>query len=247
MNWWGLLAGAGTVLGATSLGAAGVFALKEITKRTFAIIIAFCAGVMSFAVIEMIEQAQLPPEGGHRVALAGVLIGVGFFLLVDRLLPHAHLMLTGVQITDSKHKVAMLVGTITLHNIPEGFAVAAAFSDNPSLGWLITLSIGLQDIPEGLLVSAPIKSYGIHTKHSFAWGVFSGLVEAGAALVAFLCLGLIKSATPWALGFSAGAMGYVVLCELLPDALAAENRYVALGTAIGGFAFAYGFSVLIGF
>jgi ZIP family zinc transporter len=87
----------------------------------------------------------------------------------------------------------------------------------------------------------------VATRHSFAWGVFSGVVEFGAAILGFLFLRLLSPCTPWALGFSAGAMTYVVLSELLPDAMQAENRMVALGAAIVGFAAAFGFGALIGF
>lgn len=244
MGFTRVLLGAGVVLAATSLGAAGVLAFRRISKHVFALIVAFCAGVMSFSALEMIDEAHA--LAGHRVAIAGILLGVISFLAVDKLLPHAHLALTGAKMHDAKRKVALLVGTITLHNIPEGFAVAAAFSGSPSLGWLITLTIALQDIPEGLLVSAPIAAYGVATRHSFAWGVFSGLVEFTAAIAGFLLLSQVKAATPWALGFSGGAMSYVVLSELLPDAMQAESRTIALGALVGGFAFAYGFGALLG-
>ena len=240
-----LFLGASTVLGATSLGAAAVFVFKRIPTHVFALIVAFCAGVMSFSALEMVGQAH--DMAGHRIAIAGLLIGTVFFLLVDRLLPHAHLALTGVHLHESKRKVALYVGTITIHNIPEGFAVAAAFAGSTGLGWLVTMAIALQDVPEGLLVSAPVAGYGFSTRHSFVWGVFSGVVEFLAAIAAFFFLHFFTQATPWALGFSAGAMGYVILSELLPDAMLAENRLVALGTFIAGFATAYGFGALIGF
>jgi ZIP family zinc transporter len=240
-----LLLGACTVLAATSLGAAGVFAFKRIEKHVFALIVAFCAGVMSFSALEMIDQAHA--MAGYRVALAGLLLGTVSFLAVDKLLPHAHLALVGAELHDSKRKAALYVGTITIHNIPEGFAVASAFAGSPALGWLVTMSIALQDVPEGLIVSAPVASYGVASRHSFAWGVFSGLVEFAAAILGFLFLRAVSTITPWALGFSAGAMAYVVLSELLPDAMQAENRLVALGAAILGFAVAFGVGALIGF
>jgi ZIP family zinc transporter len=174
-------------------------------------------------------------------------MGTVSFLAVDKLLPHAHLALVGATLHDSKRKVALYVGTITIHNIPEGFAVASAFAGSPALGWLVTMSIALQDIPEGLIVSAPVAGYGVATRHSFAWGVFSGVVEFAAAILGFLFLRVVAPCTPWALGFSAGAMAYVVLSELLPDAMQAENRMVALGAAIVGFAAAFGVGALIGF
>jgi zinc transporter, ZIP family len=251
VDFFKLFLGACTVLAATSLGAAGVFAFKQIDKHAFAIIVAFCGGVMAFSSLQMINGAH--HIAGDAVALSGLLIGTVSFLAIDKLLPHAHLALTGATLHDSKRKAALYVGTITIHNIPEGFAVASAFAGAaavggaPALGWLVTMSIALQDIPEGLIVSAPVAAYGVATHHSFAWGVFSGVVEFGAAILGYLFLRLISPCTPWALGFSAGAMAYVVLSELLPDAMLAENRLVALGASIVGFAAAFGFGALIGF
>ena len=181
------------------------------------------------------------------MALASLIVGMIVFLILDKLMPHAHLVLTGNKMPHVKRKVALLVGTITIHNIPEGFAIASAFATSSSLGWLVTLSIALQDIPEGLVVAAPVACYGVSTKRSFLWGVFSGVVEFIAAIGGFLLLRTISNATPLALGFSGGAMAYVILSELLPDAMRAESRFAALAAFISGIAAAYGFAVLIGF
>ena len=234
--------GACTVLAATSLGAAGVFLFKKIEGRAFALIVSFSAGVMSFSALEMVIQAN--GLAGPAVAVGCLFAGVVAFYLVDLLMPHVHLALGGGEMHDSKRKVAMLVGTITLHNVPEGFAVASAFAGSSPLGWLITMTIALQDIPEGLLVSAPVASYGVATRHSFIWGVFSGVVEFGGALFGYVFLRYVTIATPWALGFSAGAMTYVVLSELLPDALRTGNRLVAVAAFVIGFAGAWGFGLL---
>jgi len=200
---------------------------------------------MTFSALEMVTQSHA--LAGHRVALSSLLVGMTVFFLLDRLLPHAHMLLHGTEMQGSKKKVTLLVGTITIHNVPEGFAIAAAFASSPSLGWLVTASVALQDIPEGLMVAAPVACYGVGNRRSFLWGVFSGVVEFAAAMGGFLFLRGVATATPIALGFSAGAMGYVVLSELLPDAMQAESKYVALGTFIAGIAVAYGFSTLIGF
>ncbi|MEI6634186.1 MAG: ZIP family metal transporter [Chlamydiota bacterium] len=234
-----------TALAATTLGAAGVFVIRKIPPALYATVVSFCAGMMGFSALEMLNEAH--SLGGHRTALAGLIAGMVAFLVMDKLMPHVHMALRGAEIGEAKKKVAMLVGTITIHNIPEGFALAAAFAGSASLGWLVTLSIALQDIPEGLIVSAPAACYGVETRRSFFWGVLSGLVEFASAIAGFLFLRAMSAATPFALGFSGGAMTYVIFSELLPDAMQAENRYVALGAAIAGFAAAYGFGALIGF
>ncbi len=200
---------------------------------------------MGFSAFEMISEAHVLL--GHRLAIASLLAGMITFLILGKLLPHAHMMLTGNEMPDAKRKVALLVGTITIHNIPEGFAIASAFTASSSLGWLVTLSIALQDIPEGLIVATSMAFYGVSAKRSFMWGAFSGVVEAASAIGGFIFMRAVTSATPLMLAFSGGAMTYVILSELLPDAMQAESRYAALAAFITGIVSAYGFSLLIGF
>ena len=145
-----------------------------------------------------------------------------------------------------KRKAALLAGTIILHNIPEGFAIAAAFAASSSLGWLVATSIAMQDIPEGLIVAVPLACYGLSRYRSFLWGVFSGLVELIAALAGFFVLHSVSAAMPYALGFSSGAMLYVVVFELLPDALQSEQRSLVASSFLLGAAIAYALSMLVG-
>jgi ZIP family zinc transporter len=240
-----LLLGAGAALLATTLGAAGVFTFRRIGKRSHALILSFCAGAMAYTALEMVNEAHA--SLGHRAAIASLVAGMIAFLAIDKLMPHAHLVLLGVEMPSARRKAALLVGTITLHNIPEGFAIASAFASSSSLGWLVTLPIALQDIPEGLIVAAPVACYGMEPRRCFLWGVLSGIVEFAAAVAGFLFLRVVENATPLALGFSGGVMGSVVLSELLPDALQAENRYLSLAMVTAGLATAYGFAMLIGF
>ena len=236
--------GALTVALATALGAGAVFLLKRITAGLHATIVAGCAGMMAFCSIEMVIEAHA--LAGHRIAFVSLLVGLAGFALLDRLLPHAHLALAGADMPPVKRKAVMLIGAMTLHNIPEGFAVAAAFADSSSLGWLVTLCIALQDIPEGFLVAAPVACYGAPARRCFLWGLLSGLVEAAAAMGGFLFLRAVKAMTPAGLGFSAGAMAYVTFFELLPDALTAGRRRKALAAFIAGFAIACGLAALAG-
>jgi zinc transporter, ZIP family len=244
MSFLNLLAGAFTALAATALGASGVLGTKRIDGRLQATAISFCAGMMGFIALEMIDESHA--LSGHRAALLSLLGGMTAFLLLDRLLPHAHLLLLGSEMPRTKRKIVLLVGTITLHNIPEGFAIAAAFARSTKLGWLTTLTLAAQDVPEGLIVAAPIAGYGLSKRRSFAWGVFSGVVECVAAIAAFLFLRAASAAMPASLGFSGGAMLYVIVSELLPDAMQAESRFTALGAFIAGIAAAFALSALLG-
>jgi zinc transporter, ZIP family len=245
MNFSQLLLAASVVMMATALGAGAVFVFKRIGNTFYATIVSVCAGVMGFSALEMITQSHA--LAGHRVAFASFLVGLATFCVLDRLLPHAHLALLGSEMPDARRKTALLVGSMTLHNIPEGLAVASAFAASPSLGWLVTLSIALQDIPEGLVVAAPVACQGVPARQCFLWGLFSGLAEFLAAIGGFLFLSTIRTAAPLALGFSAGTMTYVVFFELVPDAIKSENRRLALAAFIAGVAVAYGLSTLLGF
>ena len=244
MDFVRLLLGAGMAMAATSLGAAGVIAFRRISARLYAWIISFCAGMMAFSSLEMFNEAHV--HSGHRIAFGSLLAGLLVFSIVGRLLPHAHALLLGNEMPGPKRKAALLAGTITIHNIPEGFAIASAFAQSPALGWLVAICIALQDVPEGLMVAAPVACYGVSTRRSFFWGVFSGVAEFTAAIAGFLFLRSVSSVTPLALGFSAGTMTYVVFFELLPDAVRSESPHIAVGAFVAGIAVAYGLSALIG-
>jgi len=245
MDLSGLFLGACAGLVATTVGASGVLAFKRVHTRFYATLVAFCAGMMGFSALEMINESHALT--GHRLALASLLMGMTAFLVLGKLLPHAHFLLTGNELPDAKRKITLLIGTIMLHNIPEGFAIASAFATSSSLGWLVTLSIAFQDVPEGLIVGVSMACLGVSTRRSFLCGVLSGIVEFAAAIGGFLLLRVVAGATPLALGFSGGAMAFVILSELLPDAIQAEGRYAALAALIGGFVAAYGFATLVGF
>jgi ZIP family zinc transporter len=182
----------------------------------------------------------------NSVTFSGIFLGLFVFLILEKLLPHVHLVIRKKQMSDSKKKAALVAGTVTIHNIPEGFAIASAFAGSSPLGWLVTTSIALQDIPEGLMISTPLACYGLDTRRCFGWGAFSGVVEFVAAVVGYLFLSTVKGVTPFALSFSAGAMSYVVLFELLPDAFNG-NRHIAAISFIAGIAVAFGLATLLGF
>ena len=245
MSFSQLLLAALLIMLATTSGASAVFALKWIGSMFYGTIVAVCAGMMGFSAIEMMIQSHA--LAGHRIAFGSLLAGVAAFCILDRLLPHAHMAVLGSKMPGSRRKTALLVGSMTLHNIPEGFAVASAFAGGPSLGWLVTLTIALQDIPEGLIVAAPIASQGVPAHRCFVYGLFSGLAEFLAAIGGFFFLSTLNTAAPWALGFSAGTMTYVVFFELLPDAIGTQDLRLTLTAFVSGLAVAYGLSMLLGF
>ena len=243
MSFFDLFLGALLAFFATSAGAALVLPIKDMKGSLFALLSAFSGGVMAFSALEMLSQSHA--VSGDMVAIAGLALGLCAFFIIEKLLPHAHAFMKRAPLEQKKKKAALLAGTITLHNIPEGFAIASAFAASPSLGWLVAGTMAIQDFPEGLIVSAPLAAYGMGKHHSFFWGAFSGFVEFLAAIVGFLFLSQVISATPFALAFSAGAMIFVTFSELLPDSLRACGNARALASFAAGILLAYGISALV--
>jgi len=227
-----LTAGAVLILAATTAGAFGVLAIRHIGRTFYAILLSSAAGAMAFTSLEMLVQAH--GSGGDMALVAGLLLGLGTIMLVERLLPHVHRHVRKKELADSKKKALLITGSIALHNIPEGFAVATAFASSTPVGWLIATSIALQDIPEGTLVSAPLAAYGIGERRSIFYGIFSGVVEATAAVLGYIFLSSFTALVPFALAFSAGAMIYVVFVEILPDAVEGGRERIAALSFIGG-------------
>lgn len=241
MAFFDLFLGALFVFAATSIGSAGVFFFcrRGLMRGSYSQLLALCSGVMLYSAGEMLFGSV--NETGFFGAGISTGLGILFLFLIEKWLPHLHFAIRKKKLDDSAKKTALIAGTIAIHNIPEGFAVASAFAHSTPLGWLITATMAAQDAPEGLLVSTPLACYGIRKYKAFLLGVFSGFIEALAAIAGFLFLSFVSSLTPYALGFSAGAMFYVVLAELLPDAFRGGKAKAALLLAIGaaaGFAIA---------
>jgi ZIP family zinc transporter len=168
------------------------------------------------------------------VVVAGLALGIATLAVSEKLLPHIHMHITKKELKHSKKKALMIGGAIALHNVPEGLAIATAFAASNPLGWFVTTTIAIQDIPEGALISAPLACYGMKRSTAILYGVLSGVAEAAAAIIGFAFLSMFSGIVPIALAFSAGAMGYVVLVELLPDAFAkGMERTGAIAFAAG--------------
>lgn len=233
----------------TALGSAMVFFMKkEMNKRLEKMLLGFASGVMMAAsvwsllipAIDMAEQeggiSWLPPA-------AGFLLGMGFLLLLDTLTPHLHYTEEKPEgVPAHLKKTTMLVLAVTLHNIPEGMAVGVTFAgvlaDNTMMtltgAFALSIGIAIQNFPEGAIISMPLKSQGLTKKRAFAYGALSGIVEPIAALVTILLTGLVVPLLPYLLSFAAGAMIYVVVEELIPEAQTGEHTNIStVGVAVG--------------
>jgi ZIP family zinc transporter len=234
----------------TAVGSAFVFFFKTINKKVLDTMLGFAAGVMIAASfwsllapsIEMSEELGLPI---WLPPVVGFLAG-GFFLkLADSLLPHLHIGSPSEKTEGIKSKwkrVVLLVTAITLHNIPEGLAVGVAIgaatnnmgSATIASALILTLGMGLQNLPEGAAVSIPLRREGVSRLKSFWYGQISGLVEPVAGVIGVIAVMAIKPMLPYALSFAAGAMIYVVVEELLPEAQSSENSdYSTIGSILG--------------
>lgn len=236
----------------TSLGAACVFLLKkEIGDRLQKALLGFAAGVMVAAsvwslLIPAMEQSEHLGRLGFLPAALGLLLGMGFLLLLDQVIPHQHLDSPCPEGTPCKaQKSTMLMLAVTLHNIPEGMAVGVVLAGLGTEGGLsataayaLAVGIAIQNFPEGAVISMPIKE-ALGKKKAFLYGVLSGIVEPVAAIITLLLSQLVVPVLPYLLSFAAGSMLYVVVEELIPESAAGKHSNV------GTIAFALGFTVMM--
>ena len=248
-------AGTGFTCLMTVLGASVVFFFrKKVTAGIQRIFLGFAAGVMVAAsvwslLIPAMEEAESQGMPGWLPTAGGFLLGVGFLLALDTLLPHLHVGADRPEgHTSSWKRTTLLVFAVTLHNIPEGmavgfsFALAAQHGGDPALytgALALALGMGLQNFPEGAIISLPLRSEGNKRSKSFALGVLSGAVEPVGAILAIALASIVTPILPYMLAFAAGAMIYVVVEELIPEA--SEGEHSNLGTI----AFAIGFALMM--
>lgn len=234
---------------ATALGAATVFFFKkDIPQNMQRAFLGFAAGVMIAAsvwslLIPAMEMAEESGTPAWLPAAGGFVLGAVFLLALDRLLPHLHPGSDEPEgLKSSFARTTMLVLAVTLHNIPEGLAVGLAFglageSSAMSLSGALALSVGmaLQNFPEGAAISLPLKKEGLSNTRSFVYGALSGIVEPIAGVLGVLAAGTVTGIMPWLLAFAAGAMIYVVVEELIPEASLGEHSHTGTLSVMLGF------------
>ena len=238
----------------TTLGAACVFFMKkslgDLVQRSLA---GFAAGVMVAAsiwslLIPAIEQSEDMGKLSFLPAFIGFWVGVLFLLLLDHLIPHLHVGSEQAEgPRSSLSRTAMMVLAVTLHNIPEGMAVGVMYAGflagntqiTAASALALSLGIAIQNFPEGAIISLPLRSEGNKRGKSFALGVLSGAVEPVGAILAIALASIVTPILPYMLAFAAGAMIYVVVEELIPEA--SEGEHSNLGTI----AFAIGFALMM--
>ncbi|MBQ9177305.1 MAG: ZIP family metal transporter [Bacteroidaceae bacterium] len=233
----------------TMIGAAFVFLMKdEMPLRLQKTLLGFASGVMVAASVWslLIPAMEMEESKGALAVLpaaVGFLLGMGFLLLLDELTPHLHLgSNTPEGMRSHLSRTTMLALAVTIHNLPEGMAVGVVFAGaeggvaNLSLASALAVSIGIaiQNIPEGAIISMPMRAAGNSRWRSFLIGSLSGAVEPIGGLAVVLLASLMTPALPYLLAFAAGAMFYVVVEELIPEASEGKHSNLStIGFAIG--------------
>lgn len=239
----------GTALGASTV----LFVRKSVSSRLHNALLGFAAGVMVAAsvwslIIPSLELSEHLDNLSWLPAAIGIIGGMLFLLALDSIVPHMH---PG---TDTREGIATKLGkrqmfmlAVTLHNIPEGMAVGAviagALAGNADItltsAMALAVGMAIQNIPEGAIISLPLRGDGMTRRKAFGYGALSGIVEPISACVMVLLFEHIAGALPYLLAFSAGAMLYVVVEELIPETQQGKH------SDIGTIAFAMGFVIMM--
>lgn len=238
----------------TTVGAAFVFFIKDkIPSYVQKALLGFASGVMIAASVWSLlipSMNMVETEGVMSVipAAIGFLLGMGFLLLLDEIIPHLHIDNNSPEGPKTKlSRTAMLTFAVALHNLPEGMAVGVVYAGTLAAGGDVTISaalalsvgIAIQNIPEGAIVSMPLYMENRSKWKSFGIGALTGLVEPIGAVLVILLASLMTSVLPYLLAFAAGAMIYVVIEELIPEASQGEHSNIS---TIG---FAFGFTLMM--
>ncbi|NHM02308.1 ZIP family metal transporter [Flavobacterium difficile] len=244
----------------TAAGASLVFFFKTMNRAVLDGMLGFTGGVMVAAsywslLAPAIEMSK--GEGFTKVipAAVGFLMGALFLFALDKTLPHLHINFKETEgIKSPWQRTTLLVLAITLHNIPEGLAVGVLFGGvaagipEASIAGAVTLAIGIgiQNFPEGIAVSMPLRRMGMSRRKSFMYGQSSAIVEPIAGVLGAVAVTFFTPILPYALAFAAGAMIFVVVEEVIPETQQDKNTDIATLGFIGGFIVMMSLDVALG-
>jgi len=245
----------------TMLGASLVFFMRqEMSPRLQKSLLGFASGVMVAAsvwslLIPAMEMEQHRGAWSVLPAAVGFLLGIAFLLALDELTPHLHIGTDKPEGPRSHlSRTAMLALAVTIHNLPEGMAVGVVFAGAEggigglSLASALAVSIGIaiQNVPEGAIISMPMRAAGNSRWRSFVIGSLSGAVEPLGGLAVVLLASLMMPVLPYMLAFAAGAMFYVVIEELIPEASEGDHSNLSTIGFAAGFVLMMALDVVMG-
>ncbi|WP_370263010.1 ZIP family metal transporter [Limnobacter sp.] len=218
---------------ATGLGGMALLVMRKIDDQGLGLFIAIAAGMMAAAAVISLFLPALQTEGALAVALVASAAGYGLMTMVDQTLPHEHPVAGPAQQAGAERlRMAMLMTiAIGLHNLPEGFAVGASAGAGAAANNGAALSIGLQNIPEGLIVATALWSIGVSKGMAALAALLTGLVEPVGAAVGVVASDAWPMGTPAAMAFAAGAMAFVVFNEMIPESVKMTGKIKTLYTA----------------
>lgn len=237
--------------GATVIGALIGFIFKGISHKFSDIVLSFAAGVMLAAAVLglIVPSVESGGKWGVIITVAGIFAGALCLNLVDKIVPHLHKM-AGEDIeshrSSSLSKVMLFVTAIAIHNLPEGIAAGVGFGAGDTAGALVIAGgIALQNIPEGMVIIAPMLAAGVKPKRTFLIAALTGLVEVAGTLIGY-AVGFASAILPFALAFAGGTMLYVISDEMIPETHAHGSERGATYALLVGFCLMLVTDVLLG-
>ena len=229
--------------GATVIGALIGFLFKNLSHRASDIILSFAAGVMLCAAVFGLIEPSLSSGGQFAipVTLSGIFLGALVLNIIDKLTPHLH-KLSGSEPeahpekSARLNKVLLFVMAIAIHNFPEGIAAGVGFgTENISAALIIAGGIALQNIPEGMVIIAPMLAAGLSKKRTLTYALITGFVEVIGTFIGYFAVSISSAILPFALAFAGGTMLYVISDEMIPETHAHGSQRGATYSLLAGF------------
>lgn len=229
--------------GATILGSLLGFAFKSISHKFSDIVLGFAAGVMLAAAIIGLVLPSMESGGSHGVwmTVIGVFCGAVCLNAIDKLVPHLHRLMGTDQEEHSENtarinKILLFVLAIAIHNLPEGIAAGVGFGTGSNAqAFTIAGGIALQNIPEGMVIIAPMLAAGFSRKRTFLAAASTGIIEVIGTFIGFFAVSVSTAILPFALAFAGGTMLYVISDEMIPETHAHGNERGATYALLVGF------------
>ena len=227
--------------GATVIGSVLGFIFKKISHKFSDFVLAFAAGVMLCAAVVGLVLPSLEFGGSAPllVTVAGILCGAVFLNILDKLVPHLHRLAGADQEAHPENaqklnKVLLFVMAIAIHNLPEGIAAGVSFgTGNNAHAFSIAAGIALQNIPEGMVIIAPMLAAGMSAKRTFLCAMATGVIEVLGTLLGYFAVSLSAAILPFALAFAGGTMLYVISDEMIPETHHDDARGVTYALMLG--------------
>ena len=240
--------------GATVIGALIGFLFKNLSHRASDIILSFAAGVMLCAAVFGLIEPSLSSGGQFAipVTLSGIFLGAFVLNLIDKLTPHLH-KLSGSEPeahpekSARLNKVLLFVMAIAIHNFPEGIAAGVGFgTENISAALIIAGGIALQNIPEGMVIIAPMLAAGLSKRRTLAYALITGFVEVIGTFIGYFAVSISSAILPFALAFAGGTMLYVISDEMIPETHAHGTQSASTYALLIGFSLMLAFDFYLG-